>query len=129
MALKVVKQFQYERDSWKRTLRFLEEENMCLKNRLADVVKDTVDENLLRKAEIFQNRFLNADDLFNLLRSDIVEFDKLLAQSFQDSPALRIAEGECRIIRNLMNIVERKFTCYRRDFNNYLIENFRCHDV
>ena len=126
MPLKTLKQFQHQRDSWKRTLAFMQEENVFLKNRLAEVLNDKVDGDLLQRAEGFQSNFLQEDDLISLLRSDIAEFDKLLVRElFVNGTILKVVERKYRNIRKLMTAAEKQFGNLKLEFNNYLFENFK----
>jgi regulator of replication initiation timing len=51
-----LKQLQYEIDSWKRLLGFMMEENIHLKIRLSEMLKNKFDNNLLEEVEIFYNK-------------------------------------------------------------------------
>lgn len=125
MPLRTLRQFQHERDSWRRTLAFMEEENVFLKNRLAEVLNDSVDTFFLQRAESFQSNFLRADDLFSLLRVNVAEFDKLLApELFRRGAILPVVERSYRNICKLMDNVQNKFESWKLEFSNYLIENF-----
>ena len=50
-----LKQLKYESDTWKRLLDFMMDENIQLKNRLSEVLKDQFDKNLLDDVERFQS--------------------------------------------------------------------------
>src|SRR3954452_17728828 len=73
-----LKQLQFERDMWKRLLGFMMDENINMKNRIATVLKEPFDNNLLEDFESFQNRFIRLDDLIGLLRNDLVQLEQLL---------------------------------------------------
>src|SRR6186713_2880372 len=72
------KQLQYENNSWKRLVGFMMDENIHMKNRLSEVLKDKFNRNLLEEVEVFQNRFVKGDELIGLLRDDAAEVDRLL---------------------------------------------------
>ncbi|MEJ0105930.1 MAG: hypothetical protein WDO19_26745 [Bacteroidota bacterium] len=48
-----LKQLQSERDTWRRLLVFMKDENVHLKNRLAEVLKNSIENNLLEDIENF----------------------------------------------------------------------------
>lgn len=73
-----LKQLQYERDTLKRLLDFMIDENGHMKNRLSEVLQDKFDKNLLKGIEFFQSTFLKEDELIGLLRNDFAELNKLL---------------------------------------------------
>ena len=73
-----LKQLQYERDTLKRLLDFMIDENVHMKNRLSEVLQDKFDKNLLKGIEFFQSTFLKEDELIGLLRNDFAELNKLL---------------------------------------------------
>lgn len=80
-----LKQLQFESNTWKRLLRFMMEENNHLKNRIAEILKDDFDKNLLKEIENFQSNFIKQDELINLLRNDAADLDKLLIpEIFED---------------------------------------------
>ena len=75
-----LKQLQFESDTWKRLLVFMMDENIHLKNRLSEVLKDQFDKNLLVEVEGFQNNFIKEDELIGLMRNDVAELDKLFSE-------------------------------------------------
>lgn len=75
---KNVRQFQTEIEAWKKILNSRMEENVLLKNRLSDIVKNNYDQNLLEEIEEFQTQFIKEDELINLLRRDVTDLDNLL---------------------------------------------------
>lgn len=119
-----INQLQYETDTWKRLLGFIMEENILLKNRLSDVLKDTVDRHFLEEAEHFQSCFIKEDELVGLLKNDITELDKLLTmKKTADRNVIReIMQKLARLRRNLAN-VETQFSRLKLGFNSYLSEN------
>ena len=73
-----INQLQIEVNTWKRFLNFFRDENVCLKNRLSDILKNGFDRNLLDELENFQTKFIKHDEVIILLRNEIAELDKLL---------------------------------------------------
>jgi hypothetical protein len=119
-----LKQLQYESDTWKRLLGFMTEENIHLKNRLSEILKEKFDNSLLEEVEIFQNRFVREDELIGLLREDIAALDKLLKREiFEDGKIMREVDRGLRNIRRNISVAERQFAKLKLDFNSYLSEN------
>ena len=119
-----LKQLQYESDSWKRLLVVMMDENIHLKYRLSQVLKDMFDKNLLEEVESFQSNFLKEDDLIGLLRNDVAELDKLLVREiFEDGKIINEIDGRLNKLRNNIIIAERQFGKLKLEFNNYLSEN------
>jgi hypothetical protein len=118
-----LKQLQYESDTWKRLLSFMVEENVRLKNRLAEILKEQFNASLLEEVELFQSSFLKEDELIGLLRNEIVEFDKLLAREiFEDGKIMREVEKKMIKLRNNIDTAEKQFGKLKAEFNSYLIE-------
>ena len=119
-----LKQLQYESDTWKRLLVFMMDENIHLKNRLSEVLKDQFDKNLLVEVEGFQNNFIKEDEMIGLLRNDVAELDKLLVREiFEDGKIINEIDRRLKNLRNNIIIAERQFGKLKLEFNNYLSEN------
>jgi uncharacterized protein Yka (UPF0111/DUF47 family) len=74
-----IRQFRHESDTWKRNLEFMMQENVYLKNRLAEVLQTiSGDEDILDTAEHYQNEFIQEDEMIYLLRRDIAKLDNLM---------------------------------------------------
>jgi hypothetical protein len=119
-----LKQLKYETDTWKRLLGFMMEENSHQKTRLAEILKDKFNKNLLDEIEDFQTRFIKEDELIGLLRSDIAELDKLMAKErLENGKIIKEIDGNLKKIRNNINLAERQFSQLKTEFNSYLSEN------
>jgi hypothetical protein len=119
-----LEQLQHESNTWKRLLAFMMDENVHLKNRLSDVLKDNFDKELLGQMEVFQTRFVKEDESISLLRHDIATLDKLLAKDiFADSNLLAKANKKLKEVRTNMVVSETKFGKLKSDFNIFLVEN------
>lgn len=122
-TLKLI-QLQYESDTWKRTLGFLIDENIHLKNRLSEILKEQFNRNLLDEVETFQNKFIHEDELISLLRNDVAEIDKLLTREiFEDGKTATLIDKNLQKIRNNILIAEKEFSRLKLEFNGYLSEN------
>ena len=119
-----LKQLQYESDTWKRLLGFMMDENIHLKNRLSEVLKDNFDKNLLEGVEGFQNNFIKEDELIGLLRNDVAGLDKLLEREiFEDGKIVNEIDKRLKNLRNNIVYAEKQFGKLKLEFNNYLSEN------
>jgi len=119
-----LKQLQYESDTWKRLLGFMMDENIHLKNRLSEVLKDKFDKNLLVEIEGFQNNFIKEDELIGLLRNDVAGLDKLLEREiFEDGKIVNEIDKRLKNLRNNIVYAEKQFGKLKLEFNNYLSEN------
>ena len=119
-----LKQLQYESDTWKRLLGFMMDENIHLKNRLSEVLKDNFDKNLLEGVEGFQNNFIKEDELIGLLRNDVAGLDKLLEREiFEEGKIVNEIDRRLKNLRNNIVYAEKQFGKLKLEFNNYLSEN------
>ena len=119
-----LKQVRYEKEFWKRLMGFMTEENICLKNRLSDVLKDPFNYNLLEQLECFQTRFIKADNLMKLLRRELAELENLLATGIpEDNNTFINMRTKLITLRNIVTNAEKEFIKLKLDFNIYLSEN------
>jgi Txe/YoeB family toxin of Txe-Axe toxin-antitoxin module len=118
-----LKQLQYESDTWKRLLAFMIDENIHLKNRISDILKDRFDNRLLEDTELFQNRFVNEDKLIEFLRNDVAEFDKLLINEvFEDGHLKKEVDNKVKHIRRNIKEAEIQFAKLKQEFSDYFSE-------
>ena len=75
---KQVKQFQDLFETWKHSLNCRMEENVLLKNKIAEILKNNYDHNSLEEIEEFQTQFIREDELIHSLRRDINELDNFM---------------------------------------------------
>ncbi len=121
-----LKQLQSERDTWRRLLVFMKDENVHLKNRLAEVLKNSIETNLLEDIENFHSSFLKEDELIDFLRNDVTELDRLLAQEiFEDGKLINKVDKKIKSIRKNIEIAEQHFGRLKSEFNSYLAENIQ----
>lgn len=117
-------QLQFESDTWKRLLTFMMDENIHLKKRLSQILKEEFDKAMLETAENFQTRFLKADNLVSLLRNEVAELDNLLEREVVEDGALKKEmSNRFRKIRKNIKIAEKQFEKLKSEFNNYFSEN------
>ena len=112
-----------ESDTWKRILEFMTEENIHLKNRLSEILKGDVEQDLLMTAEIFQNSFVREDELIRLLRKDVFAFDELLTREiYEDGAIVNKMMKSFKVIRKNISESETQFNQLKYQFSNYLLE-------
>ena len=119
-----INQTQIEINTWKRLLNFFRDENVCLKNRLSDILKNGFDRKLLEEFENFQTKFIKQDEVINFLRNDTTELDKLLLNEKSDVEISdsRIVKKLERLRNNVANS-EKQFFQLQLNFNTYILEN------
>lgn len=71
-----IKKLRKEISAWKTRLYLRMEENLVLKDMLADILKNNFDHSHLDQIEEFQNNFINEEQVTNDLRKEIVELQK-----------------------------------------------------
>ena len=114
---------QQESDMWKRVLEFMTEENIRLKNRLSEILKGDIDQDLLITAEVFQDSFVKEDELILLLRKDVLAFDKLLMREiFEDGSIVNKVTKSFKVIRKNVGDAETQFNKLKHEFSNFLLE-------
>ncbi len=124
MGRVLFKQLQHESDAWKRQLSFIKDENVHLKNRLSDVLREHFSDQLLEGIEIFQNSFVKEDEMIALIRNEIAEFDKLLLREiFEDGNIAKEIGSRIHKLRNNISIAEKQFGKLKMAFHSYLSEN------
>ena len=121
-----LKQLKHESDTWKRSLGFLMDENVQLKNRLAEILRTEFDASLLDEIEDFQTAFLKEDEMIGLLRTDLAKLDKLLMREvFEDGQIIENINRMLKLIRRNISIAETQFAKLKMEFNSYLLENLQ----
>lgn len=117
-----IRQLQYESDTWKRTLGFMIEENIHLKNRIAEILKNGFDKNQLEEVEVFQNRFIKEDELISIMRNGVAEFDKLIVREiFEDGRLKKSVSKKLSQLRHNITVAENQFSRLKQEFNSYLL--------
>ena len=120
----ILKQLQYETDTWKRLLDFMMEENISLKIRLSEIIKEKIDPDTLEALEDFQSNFIKEDELIGLLRNEVAGLDKLFGtEPFDGGKITRETEKKMDRLRNDIILAERQFGKLNLEFNNFLSIN------
>jgi len=120
----ILKQILYETETWKRLLAFMQDENIHLKNRLSEILREKFDNEMLDEVEKFQNSFMKEDEMISFLKSDIAEMDKLLVREvFEDGKIVREVNRNLQKIRSNITNAEKQFSSLKSSFNSYLADN------
>ena len=120
-----LKQLYDESDTWKRSLGFMTDENIHLKNRLIGILRNSEDEELLERAEYFQSRFIKEDERIRLIRNDLTELDKLLIREvFENGKIAKEVNKKFTTLRNNILNAEQQFSGLKSEFSHFLLETF-----
>lgn len=118
-------QFRSENETWKRSLESLTEEDVNLKMRLSEILKnmDQRDDGLLEKIEHFHNRLLKINETIGFLWSDVGKIEKQLFQDlFINTEFFSEIRQTQKKLRKEMEIVEFDFHILKFDLNNFIGE-------
>jgi hypothetical protein len=101
----------------------MSDENVHLKIRLSEILRDDRGNSVLEAAETFQTGFIREDNVIRILRDDVLAFDNLLVREvFEDGAILRKLMQKLKIIRFNINEAERQFNKLKVEFNNYFLD-------
>ena len=117
-----LKQLQLESDSWKQSIGYMMEENISLKNRLTEILRNRFNSTLLEQAEYFQNRFIKEDERIGLIRDDVVQIDRsLMMHAEENSEVNSETDDKIKKLRNYILHAQKQFIELKSEFNNYLL--------
>lgn len=117
---KELKQFQSEIETWKKLLSSRMEENVFLKNQLADILKNNYDQNLLEEIEEFQTGLINQDELIVSFRRDVNESCNLLVSNTQEGKkADKSFNRKMEILRKDIESSTIRYRTLRSNFNEF----------
>ena len=118
-----IKNLRSESSAWTRSLRYMADENILMKNRLSEVLQEDFNIELLPQVENFHSLFLTAEEFIGLLRHNISELDQLLANNqnaiFQGN---EVAKMRSRL-QSQMITAEERFSKLKREFYEFLAAN------
>jgi hypothetical protein len=112
-------QFHHENKTWIRLLEFFKQENYFMKNRLSEVLDQSMDKNFLALAEQFQNKFILKDEYIDELRHDINTHDQFLGSHPAGILDNQLVKTQ-RKLRNEIEYFEKDFNKLKNEFNKYL---------
>ena len=121
-----LKQIQHEVETWQRMLLYMQDENIHLKIRLSEVLKDRFDKKMLEVVEGFQSKFIMQDDLMNSLKKEVAAIEESIYPKKYLSTIIKApSEKVITAIRDNLEIAEKMFVNVRAAFNHYLSENIK----
>jgi hypothetical protein len=88
-----IRQFQTEIETWKELLNSRVEENVLLKNKISEILKNNYEQNLLEVIEDFQTQFIKEDELINSLKRNINELDNLMFRKLYEDGKIEKSFG------------------------------------
>lgn len=119
-----LKQIKHEVETWRRMLLYMQEENIHLKNRLSEVLKDRFDKKMLEEVEVFQSKFIMQDDLITSLKKEVAAIEESMYSKKNSSIIItHPSEKNIAAIRDNLEVAEKMFAGIKTDFNHYLTEN------
>ena len=102
------------------------EENIHLKNRIAEILKEEDCKRLLPELEGFQTSFICTDSLITLLRNDVVEFEKRLETDRTSEQLInKNIAGRLQRMRRNISAAGRTFNQRQTAFNDYFSDNMQ----
>lgn len=123
MGALTVTELRHESDKLKQRLGSMIDENVSLKCRLSEVLKEKFDKKMLLEVEEYQNYFVREDELIGLLRNDIAMLDKLMSSSQRSGAEMSPIDKKLRMLRSNILSVENQFGMLKAEFVSYLIRN------
>lgn len=105
--------------TWLKSLENLRQENVYLKNRLAEIIKNEVSSELLEKAEYFLGLFLDKDAVISLLRRDIAHWYAANTASAHNGELKDILQEQTKL-KNDVERLEKEFVTVKSAFNKFL---------
>ncbi len=123
MSRSKIKQLEFESDTWKRQLAFMVDENIHMKARLVEVLKDKQNAPSLEAAEAFQNQFIEQDSVIGILRNNVAEFDCLLKREvLEDGMLVNRVFAKHKILEAALIAAKKKFDEMKGHFNQHVLE-------
>ena len=113
------KQIEYEIDSWKRFIFFIQEENMLMKKRLAEITQNEVEKQLIEFIEYYQNTLIIEDNVSALCRNDITIHENNIETLKQGVKQFFL---EHKKLRKEIELIERFFNKLKFEFNMFFSE-------
>lgn len=114
---------EYESDSWKRQLAFMTDENVHLKMRLNEMLKEKDAGPTLEVAEFFLGQFIEHDSVIRVLRNNIAEFDRLLKrETFEDGLLINSVVAKYKRLEVDLLTAQNKFEKIKSQFSRHLLK-------
>jgi hypothetical protein len=105
-----------ETETWVRTLKLLQAENIGLKQQLAEVIRQGIDNELLPALEYYHSFFIEEDRMLLLFFNDIKNQELLLRSGVEEEAQVRQLVQQQEKIRRQMAKVETVFYKKKQGF-------------
>lgn len=120
-----VKHFQDLFLRWKQWLNSRMEENVLLKNKIAEILKNNFNQNSLEEIEEFQNEFIKEDELIHLLRSEVNELENHLHLSILGNTELdQVFTTELESLQKDISCSITRFCILKASFDRFQKQTF-----
>lgn len=119
----LIRQYVYEQEGWKRLLAFFRQENVCFKTRLAEIVTDSTDSDILLAAEMFQEEFLSQDRVIRYLSEELELHKKLFERDLYEEAFKKVSWNQKKL-RTEFKKEEALFYKVKETFSAYLVDRF-----
>lgn len=119
-----IQQLEFESENWKNALKFMTEENVRLKARLAELLQHKLSQELLDETEDLQNEFIHQDDVISVLRNAIAGFDSMIKNQSFDGSNLDTILVDHKSLSSRIEAVRAKFDHLIDRFNRFILHHF-----
>lgn len=117
---KDIKQFQAEIETWKQLLSAGTEENILLKTRIPDILKNNYDQSSLEEIEEFQTRFIREDEAIHSLKCDVNDsYNLLYAKIAEDGEIEKAFYKKMKDLRKDITDFTTRFHILKLAFNDF----------
>ncbi|MEO7313910.1 MAG: hypothetical protein ABIW47_01905 [Ginsengibacter sp.] len=118
-----IEEFHAVINAWKNIFHSRIEENIRMKNKLGDILKNNYAQNHLSEMEEFQNKFIREDEVTDLLRNDLIKFDDLsYNQIFKGEQMRESFEKSLNNLRKDIIKSEEHFDLLIASFDNFVLK-------
>ena len=117
MPLFDLKNVRGEGNAWKRSLRYMSDENILMKTALAEILQGDFDLAYLPQVENFQTLLLKEEEFIHLLRHNISELDAFLSR---DNPNENEIEFLRSRLQQQMRTAELRFNKLKSEVYDFL---------
>ncbi len=113
--------YQIELKSLQKQLDILQQENIMMKNKIAEIINNDMDSSVLERVEIFLNSFIEKDAILALIRKEIADEmkDAGYPQKEENTGSIQLKQNS---LRRDMDRMEREFRRLRNDFDSYIAQ-------
>lgn len=113
--------YQIELKSLQKQLEILQQENIMMKNKIAEIINNDMDSSVLERVEVFLNSFIEKDAILALIRKEIADEMKEAGYPQKEENTGTIQWKQNNLRRD-MDRMEREFQRLRNDFDSYIAQ-------